>query len=77
MLGQLGDATILLLTNLLPFAFGWVFFHVKLYKDYEIQGKIPALLFAATFTLSCSMFELVIFEILGYFTPEYVGSYCC
>jgi hypothetical protein len=64
------DLLIILTTNILFFGFGWVFFHVKLFKDYEIQGKLPAILFSATFALSCSMFELIIFEILGYMAPE-------
>eukprot|EP01127_Copromyxa_protea_P014118 TRINITY_DN3887_c0_g1_i1.p1 TRINITY_DN3887_c0_g1~~TRINITY_DN3887_c0_g1_i1.p1 ORF type:complete len:443 (-),score=43.30 TRINITY_DN3887_c0_g1_i1:114-1442(-) len=66
---QLSDLLLILSTNTVFFAFGWAFFHVKLFKDYEIQGKIPAVLFSATFALSCSMFELVIFEILGFMAP--------
>lgn len=72
---QVGDIAVILATNATFFAFGWVFFHVKLFKDYEIQGKLPAVLFSATFALSCSMFELVIFEILGYMAPEYVVAF--
>lgn len=71
---QIGDIAVILSTNAAFFAFGWAFFHVKLFKDYEIQGRLPATLFAATFALSCSMFELVIFEILGYMAPEYANN---
>ncbi|OQR73010.1 Golgi pH regulator-like [Tropilaelaps mercedesae] len=37
----------------------------QLFKNYEIQNRLVQLLFAAVFTLSCLMFELIIFEIVG------------
>lgn len=37
----------------------------QLFKNYEIQDRLVQLLFAAVFTLSCLMFELIIFEIVG------------
>eukprot|EP01125_Pyxidicula_operculata_P019107 TRINITY_DN689_c6_g1_i2.p1 TRINITY_DN689_c6_g1~~TRINITY_DN689_c6_g1_i2.p1 ORF type:complete len:467 (-),score=52.60 TRINITY_DN689_c6_g1_i2:99-1499(-) len=47
------------------FLFGWFFFNFQLFKDFELQSRIPVILFSTTFMLSASMFELVIFEILG------------
>jgi hypothetical protein len=58
------DIVIVLVTFGIYFSFGWLFFSIRLFKDYEIQGKIPVTLFSITFSLSCLMFQLVIFEIL-------------
>lgn len=59
------DSSILLATQVLFFIFGWVFFMSKLYKDYEVKRPGVQIVFSLTFALSCTMFELVIFEILG------------
>ncbi|XP_064470484.1 Golgi pH regulator-like isoform X2 [Ornithodoros turicata] len=48
------------------FAGGWVFFMKQLFKDYEVHHLSVQLLFSVTFSLSCTMFELIIFEILGF-----------
>lgn len=47
------------------FAGGWVFFMKKLFRDYEVHHHTVQLIFSVTFALSCIMFELIIFEILG------------
>ena len=41
----------------------------KLFKDYEVHRKIILIGFSSTFALSCTMFELIIFEILGFLDP--------
>jgi len=46
------------------FTIAWLFFHRKLFGDVEVRLFHVQLLFSTTFTLSCSMFELIIFEIL-------------
>lgn len=56
--------TILILTQIGFFIFGWFFFRAKLFKDYEVKRILVQILFSITFTLSCGMFELTIFEIL-------------
>jgi hypothetical protein len=38
----------------------------ELFKNYEVHHKIVIFGFSMTFSLSCIMFELIIFEILGY-----------
>ena len=43
-----------------------MFFIKMLFKDYEIHHVLVQLIFAITFALSCTMFELIIFEILGF-----------
>lgn len=53
-------------SQVLFFAGGWVFFMKKLFKDYEVHHLSVQLLFSITFSLSCTMFELIIFEILGF-----------
>jgi hypothetical protein len=47
------------------FVGGWVFFVKKLFRDYEVHHRLVQLIFSVTFSLSCTMFELIIFEILG------------
>lgn len=59
------DSLILLFSGCGFFAGGSIFFMKQLYKNYEIQNRLVQLLFAAIFTLSCLMFELIIFEIIG------------
>ena len=58
------DGLILLATQVVFFAFGWVFFVNKLFRDYEVKRIGVQVLFAATFAVSCTLFELIIFEIL-------------
>ncbi|KAJ8667801.1 hypothetical protein QAD02_009464 [Eretmocerus hayati] len=61
----LEDTFIILVTQILFFLGGWVFFVKQLFKDYEVHHKLVQLIFSATFSLSCTMFELIIFEIIG------------
>lgn len=61
----LWDSFILLFSQFAFFTFGWLFFLRQLFSDYEVQNKIVVAIFSFTFSLSCTMFELVIFEILG------------
>ncbi|KAF5397225.1 G protein coupled receptor [Paragonimus heterotremus] len=60
----LGDTSILFYSQLIFFFVGWLFFLRQLFRDYEVDNKIVVIIFSSTFTLSCTMFELVIFEIL-------------
>ncbi|XP_077984997.1 Golgi pH regulator-like [Glandiceps talaboti] len=59
------DSVVMFTSQILFFLGGWVFFIRKLYKDYEVHHTIVQLIFSLTFALSCTMFELIIFEILG------------
>lgn len=43
-----------------------MFFLKQLFRDYEVHHKVVLLVFSVTFALSCLMFELIIFEILGF-----------
>ncbi|KAG7215808.1 hypothetical protein INR49_021931 [Caranx melampygus] len=47
------------------FGFGWLFFMRQLFKDYEVRQYVVQVVFSVTFAFSCTMFELIIFEILG------------
>lgn len=60
-----GDTVVMFLSQVIFFAGGWVFFMKKLFKDYEVHHTLVQLIFSITFSLSCTMFELIIFEILG------------
>nr|SVE74207.1 EOG090X06XN [Daphnia barbata] len=53
------------------FAGGWVFFVKQLFRDYEVHHHTVQLIFSVTFALSCIMFELIIFEILGILDASY------
>nr|CAB3250756.1 Golgi pH regulator-like [Phallusia mammillata] len=59
------DSIVMFSTQILFFAFGWVFFLWQLFKDYECHHQTVQVIFAMTFSLSCTMFELIIFEIVG------------
>ncbi|XP_012585626.1 PREDICTED: Golgi pH regulator isoform X3 [Condylura cristata] len=51
--------------EILFFGFGWLFFMRQLFKDYEVRQYVVQVIFSVTFAFSCTMFELIIFEILG------------
>ncbi|KAF8786514.1 Golgi pH regulator-like [Argiope bruennichi] len=59
------DTLVVFITQVLFFAGGWVFFMKQLFRDYEVHHVLVQLIFSITFSLSCTMFELIIFEILG------------
>uniref|UniRef100_A0A1A9VVL4 Abscisic acid G-protein coupled receptor-like domain-containing protein n=1 Tax=Glossina austeni TaxID=7395 RepID=A0A1A9VVL4_GLOAU len=59
------DCIIVFVSQLLFFAGGWWFFVKQLFKNYEIRHISVQLIFSVTFALSITMFELIIFEILG------------
>ncbi|VDM34972.1 unnamed protein product [Hydatigera taeniaeformis] len=63
-MGFVIDTFIIVLSQLLFFLGGWVFFLRKLFKDYEVRQLTVVVVFSFTFSLSCLMFELVTFEIL-------------
>lgn len=58
------DEIVILLSLVVFFGIGWFFFRTQLFRDYEVKLIQVELIFAATFALSCSMFELIIFEIM-------------
>lgn len=47
------------------FAGGWIFFVKQLFRNYEVRHISVQLIFSTTFALSLTMFELIIFEIVG------------
>ncbi len=62
----LEDSLKVLGTQVVFFLIGWVFFVKKLFRDYELRQKFVQLIFCVNFSLSCTMFELIIFEIVDY-----------
>lgn len=56
------------------FIVGWVFFVIQLFRDYEVRHRSVQLIFSVTFALSCTMFELIIFEIIGVLDSRCVFS---
>ncbi|XP_024265174.1 Golgi pH regulator isoform X2 [Oncorhynchus tshawytscha] len=59
------DSVIMFTSQVLFFGFGWLFFMRQLFKDYEVRQYVVQVVFSITFAFSCTMFELIIFEILG------------
>ena len=47
------------------FGFGWLFFLWKLFKNYEVKVVGVQIAFATMFTLSCSLLQLLVFEVAG------------
>ncbi|KAF2347439.1 Golgi pH regulator conserved domain [Trinorchestia longiramus] len=47
------------------FVGGWVWFIRKIFRDFEANNTLVQLFFPTVFMLSCTMFELIIFEIAG------------
>lgn len=66
----LSDVIVIFASQVIFLLFGWMFFSKKLFRDYEVQHTLVQLLFSVTLSLSCSMFELIIFEILGVFNAN-------
>ena len=62
-MGLLSDSLTVLATQFVFFLIGWIFFVKKLFKDYELRHYMVQLIFCINFTLSCTMFEMIIFEI--------------
>lgn len=52
--------------QLIFFIGGWVFFVKQLFRNYEIRHVFVQLIFSSTLALSLTMFELIIFEIIGF-----------
>lgn len=69
-MGLLTDATVIIGSQLVFLIFGSMFFSKHLFRDYEVQHSLVQILFSVTLSLSCSMFELIIFEILGVINPS-------
>lgn len=65
-MGFIEDSCIILISQIGFFVGGWVFFVKKLFRDYEVHHTLVQLIFSATFSLSCTLFELIIFEIVGF-----------
>ena len=62
----LGDTVIVLASQVVFFLVGWIFFVKMLFRDYELHHSLVQLIFCVNFTLSCTMFELIIFEIVSF-----------
>lgn len=60
------DSCVVLLTQSVFFLLGWMFFVRHLFRDYELRHYGVQIVFGLNFTLSCTMFELIIFEIVDY-----------
>lgn len=59
----LHDTLTVLASQVVFFLVGWIFFVKMLFRDYELHHLLVQLIFCINFSLSCTMFELIIFEI--------------
>ncbi|KAJ8922298.1 hypothetical protein NQ315_004240 [Exocentrus adspersus] len=73
----LQDTIVVLVSQLAFFVGAWIFFMKQLFKDYEVRHVMVQLIFSITLTLSCTMFELIIFEILGLLESSSRYFYWC
>ena len=67
---RLLDVCLVLFSFVCFLLLGGLFFVRKLLSEYELKAQWVAGVFCFTFSLSCSMFELIIFEILGVLSAE-------
>ncbi|XP_019870337.1 Golgi pH regulator [Aethina tumida] len=78
----LQDSIVIFVSQVAFFVGAWIFFMKQLFKDYEVRHVMVQLIFSITLTLSCTMFELIIFEILEMLEPSsrkfywYLMLYC-
>ncbi|XP_018571058.1 Golgi pH regulator [Anoplophora glabripennis] len=73
----LQDTVVVLASQVAFFVGAWIFFMKQLFKDYEVRHIMVQLIFSITLTLSCTMFELIIFEILGLLESSSRYFYWC
>ncbi|CAF0934648.1 unnamed protein product [Didymodactylos carnosus] len=69
-MSMLVDTIIVMLSQAVFFVGGWLFFIQQLCRNYDVHHRMVILSFSITFALSLSMFELIIFEILGLLHPS-------
>lgn len=62
----LTDTFVVLISQVIFFVGAWIFFMKQLFKDYELRHIFIQFIFSFTLTLSCAMFELIIFEIIDF-----------
>lgn len=60
------DVLVILLSQIIFFVGAWLFFMRKLFYDYEVKHKKVQLVFSVTLTLSCALYELIIFEMVDW-----------
>uniref|UniRef100_A0A8R1I5S6 Golgi pH regulator n=1 Tax=Caenorhabditis japonica TaxID=281687 RepID=A0A8R1I5S6_CAEJA len=63
------DANVMLGSLIIFFATGWLFYTKQLFKNYEVHNRTVQFIFSLTFAFSCSLFELIIFEIADVMAP--------
>jgi hypothetical protein len=68
------DFIVALGAQALYFAIGWVFLVNKLFHDYAVASRKHTMgvqaVFSLTFSASCGLFQLIIFEITGSLTKK-------
>eukprot|EP01134_Creolimax_fragrantissima_P000864 CFRG0864T1 len=57
------DLAIVGLSEAMFFGIGWVYFMRFLFRDFEVRNWVVQVIFCGVFSLSCTFFELIIFEI--------------
>ncbi|XP_065202343.1 Golgi pH regulator [Planococcus citri] len=65
-MGFLADTVVILISQLVFFVGGQIFFVKQLFRDYEVRHSLVQFIFSITLCSSLIMFELIIFEIIGF-----------
>ena len=63
------EAFLLLASHVFLFGVAFWFFAKVLYRDYEVKQRYIQVLFALTFSASCSMFQLMLATMAGMLDP--------
>ena len=63
-MGLFWDSVVVVSSQVIFFIIGWIFFVQKLFRDYELRHRPVQLVFCANLALSCTMFELILFEVI-------------
>eukprot|EP00002_Diphylleia_rotans_P036115 TRINITY_DN792_c1_g1_i2.p1 TRINITY_DN792_c1_g1~~TRINITY_DN792_c1_g1_i2.p1 ORF type:complete len:414 (+),score=86.44 TRINITY_DN792_c1_g1_i2:161-1402(+) len=64
------DVLLVFVTQLIFFFGGWIFLSKKLFKDYEVKYVMVQVFFSLILSISCNMFELIIFEVMEVMLPS-------
>ncbi|XP_017770215.1 PREDICTED: Golgi pH regulator [Nicrophorus vespilloides] len=76
-MGFYEDTLVILVSQVIFFMGARLFFLKQLFKDYEIRHILVYLIFSVTLMISCTMFELIIFEILNWLEASSRSFYWC
>jgi hypothetical protein len=63
------DTIIVFISQALLYIFSYLFYHYYILSEYQLKSRTTHIIFSITLSVSLSMFELIIFEILQILSP--------